>query len=233
MMKLFTQVISTAAVCRSLALAAAFVVLGIILASTFINFGMILAARRFVYNDISEVPPRKAVLVLGSQTYGTWLSPVLQDRVDAGIELWKRGTAEKLLLSGDHGKFYDEVTAMRLYVLENAPFIPHEDIFVDYAGFSTWESVLRARNVFEVTELIIVTQQFHVSRAVNMARSLGIDAIGYGINQERFMGRSLRAWRFREYFARVKGLYSILLRPRNLHTDERIPISGDGRTSWQ
>jgi len=219
---------------KSLMLATIFVISGAALATAFINIGMILAARRFVYNDITEIPPRTAVLVLGSQTYGTRLSPVLQARVDAAINLREKGTVQKLLLSGDHGqKFYDEVTAMRLYVLANAPYIPHEDIFVDYAGFSTWESVYRARNVFEVSDLIIVTQKFHISRAVSMARSLGIDAVGYGINQDRFIGRSLRNWRIREYFARVKGFYSILFRPRPPYMGETIPITGDGRASWQ
>jgi vancomycin permeability regulator SanA len=170
---------------------------------------------------------------LGSQTHGTRLSPVLQDRVDAAISLKEKGLAKKLLLSGDHGKkFYDEPTAMRLYVLANAPLIPEEDIFVDYAGFSTWESMYRARKVFGVMDLVIVTQQFHISRAVSMARSLGMDAVGYGVNQDRFMGRSLRSWRLREYFARVKALYSILFRPKPAYLGDTIPITGDGRASW-
>jgi vancomycin permeability regulator SanA len=121
---------------------------------------------------------------------------------------------------------------MRLYVLANAPHIPEEDIFVDYAGFSTWESMYRARSVFEVRDIIIVTQRFHISRAVSMARSLGMDAVGYGINQDRFMGRSLRNWRIREYFARVKALYSILFRPKPAFLGDTIPITGDGRASW-
>jgi SanA protein len=195
---------------------------------------MILAARRFVYNDITALPSRTAVLVLGAQVHGTRLSPVLQHRVDAAITLMQKGRGDKLLLSGDHGgKFYDEVTAMRLYVLANAPNIPHEDIFVDYAGFNTWQSMYRARNVFEVEDLIIVTQQFHISRAVNMARSLGMDAVGYGINQDKFEGNHLRAWQIREYFARVKAFYSILFRPKPTYMGEVMPITGDGRYSWQ
>jgi len=218
---------------KSLLLAVIFTFFGIALATLFINMGMILAARRFVFNDIYTIPPRTAVLVLGSQTHGIRLSPVLRDRVDAAIYLREKGTAGKLLLSGDHGqKFYDEATAMKLYVLANAPYIPEEDIFVDYAGFSTWESMYRARNVFEVNDLIVVTQKFHISRAVNMARSLGMDAVGYGINQDRFRGRSLRSWRVREYFARVKAFYSILFRPKPTYLGEVIPITGDGRDSW-
>jgi SanA protein len=172
-------------------------------------------------------------LILGSQIRGKRLSPVLQDRVDAGISLKENNKGEKLLLSGDHGQiYYDEVNAMRLYVLDNAPAIQEEDIFMDHAGFSTWDSIYRARDVFEVKDLIIVTQQFHISRAVCMARSLGLDAVGYGINQDRFRGRSLRGWQFREYLARIKAFYSIVTKPEPRYLGDKIPISGDGRATW-
>ncbi|MCL2069719.1 MAG: YdcF family protein [Treponema sp.] len=208
--------------------------LGIVLAATLIiNIGMVSAARNYVYFDINELPSRTAILVLGSQSHGTRLSPVLEDRVKAGISLMEKQKGKKLLLSGDHGKpYYDEVTAMRLYVLENAPSIAEEDIFLDHAGFSTWDSMYRAREVFEVEDILIVTQVFHISRAVIMARSLGMDAVGYGINQDRFAGRSLSSWRFREYFARVKAFSSIILRSPPRFLGDKIPISGDGRLTW-
>jgi len=203
------------------------------LATVFINAGMILAARKYVYTDIDEIPQRTAVMVLGSQIRGTKLSPVLQDRVDSGIAIMERGSGKKLLLTGDHGQlYYDEVNAMRLYVLANAPAIRKEDIFMDHAGFNTWDSMYRARDVFEVKDLIIVTQKFHISRAVCMARSLGLDAVGYGINQDRFKGPSLRAWQFREYFARIKAFFSIVVKPKPRYLGDKIPISGDGRATW-
>ena len=199
-----------------------------------INVWMILAARDYVYADIESLPERTAVLVLGSQIHGRTLSPVLQDRVDAAISLMEEAKGKKILLSGDHGKlYYDEVNAMRLYVLAHAPAIQEEDIFLDHAGFSTWDSMCRARDVFEVADLIIVTQEFHISRAVCMARSLGIDAVGYGLNQDRFAGPSLRYWRFREYFARVKAFYSIIFKPKPRYLGDTIPITGDGRASWK
>jgi SanA protein len=206
---------------------------GTALVTLLINVGMILTAYRFVYSNMDTLPERTAVLVLGSQTHGKTLSPVLQDRVDASISLMENKKGKKLLLSGDHGKlYYDEVNAMRLYVLANAPGIQEEDIFMDHAGFSTWDSMNRARDVFEVKDLIIVTQQFHISRAVCMARSLGLDAVGYGINQDRFSGRSLWNWRSREYLARVKAFYSIVLKPKPRYLGDKIPISGDGRATW-
>ena len=91
----------------------------------------------------------------------------------------------------------------------------------------------RARHIFEVTDLIIVTQEFHISRAVSMARSLGMNALGYGLYQGRFSGPSLRSWQIREYFARVKAFYSIVFRPKPQLMGEIIPITGDGRASWE
>ena len=228
------KIVSAKIVIKYLLRVAFFASVGLVLATILINGGMILTARKYVFNDINMLPRKTVVLVLGSQTHGTRLSPVLQDRVDSAIRVMEMGKGEKLLLSGDHElKYYDEVTAMRLYVQENAPHIPEEDIFLDHAGFSTWESMYRARDVFEVENLIIVTQQFHISRAVAMARSLGMDAVGFGINQDRFRGRSLRNWRIREYFARVKAFHSIITRPKPTLMGEAIPITGDGRASWK
>jgi len=204
-----------------------------VFATILINAGMILAAREHVYNDISAIPQSTAILILGSQIRGKTLSKVLQDRVDSGITLMEQNKGKKLLLSGDHGQiYYDEVNAMRLYVLANAPAIQEEDIFMDHAGFNTWDSMYRARDVFEVRDLIIVTQKFHISRAVCIARSLGLNAVGYGINQDRFKGRSLRSWQFREYFARIKAFYSIIVKPKPRYLGDKIPILGDGRATW-
>ena len=204
-----------------------------LLASVIINFTMVKSMEKYVYTDISQIPPRATVMVLGAQIRGRTLSPILQDRVDGGIALIEAGKGHKLLLSGDHGDiYYDEVNAMRLYVLANAPDIPHEDIFMDHAGFSTWDSMFRARDVFEVDELIIVTQNFHISRAVCMARSLGINAVGYGLPEERFGKNNVQAWKTREYLARLKALYSIVFNIKPKFLGDKIPITGDGRATW-
>ena len=169
----------------------------VILLTILINIGIILSARKYIYTEISEIPPRTVVLVLGAAVHGTRLSPVLEDRVKAGIKIMENKKGKKLLLSGDHGKkYYDEVNTMRLYVLANAPTIQPEDIFMDHAGFSTWDSMYRARDVFNVKDLIIVTQGFHISRAVIMARSLGMNAVGYAVNQKHFANNWQRSWHF-------------------------------------
>jgi len=194
---------------------------------------MVKSMEQYVYSDISQIPPRMTVMVLGAQIRGKTLSPILRDRVDGGIALIQNGKGNKLLLSGDHGEiYYDEVNAMRLYVLANAPEIPHEDIFMDHAGFNTWDSMYRARDVFGVKDLLIVTQKFHISRAVCMARSLGINAIGYGLEEEQYGQQNLQAWRTREFFARIKAVLSIVFNVKPKYLGEKIPITGDGQDTW-
>jgi SanA protein len=203
------------------------------LGSLLINLGMIKTTEKYVYTAIDDIPGKTTVLVLGSQTRGTRLSRVLEDRVIGGIALIERGTGRKLLLSGDHGdRYYDEVNAMRLYVLANAGGIAEEDIFMDHAGFNTYDSMYRARDVFEVKDLVIVTQDFHVSRAVYIARNLGLDAVAYAQSQEKFAFSTRFRWEIREYLARLKAFVYILLKPGPRYLGERIPITGDGRKTW-
>jgi SanA protein len=218
---------------RSIIIPVSSFILAAVIGSLLINIMIVKGTEKYIYRDIEAIPSRTAVMVLGSQIRGRSLSPVLRDRVIGGIDLLERGKGRKLLLSGDHGQiYYDEVNAMRLYVLANAPGIREEDIFMDHAGFSTWESMYRARDVFEVKDLLIVTQEFHISRAVAMARSLGLDAAGYSINQAKFRGPTLRYWEFREYFARVKAFLSIIFKPKPRYLGDKIPIQGDGRATW-
>jgi SanA protein len=203
------------------------------LTTLIINIAMIKSMEKYIYNDIDQIPSRTTVMVLGAQIRGQTLSPILKDRVDTGIEMIETGKGHKLLLTGDSGQmYYDETNAMRLYVLANAPDILHEDIFMDHAGFSTWDSMYRAREIFEVNDLLIVTQKYHISRAVCMARSLGIDAVGFAVDEEHFMGKNLQAWRTREYLARIKAVYSIVFKIKPRVLGDKIPITGDGRITW-
>jgi SanA protein len=193
---------------------------------------MIFGTKKYIVRDIKDLSGKTAILVLGSQTSGTRLSLVLEERVSAGISLMKAQRGRKLLLSGDHGdRYYDEVNAMRLYVLGHSG-IAEEDIFMDHAGFKTYDSMYRARDIFEVRDLIIVTQEFHISRAVFIARSLSLDALGYAVGHEKFRKSSLRYWEFREYFARVKAFLSVIFRAKPRYLGDRIPITGDGRQTW-
>jgi SanA protein len=211
----------------------ALLVLVLALGTLAINVGMVMASAPYIRTDSAELPEKTTVLVLGSQTRGTTLSRVLEDRVVAGIELMDAGKGQKLLLSGDHGdRYYDEVNAMRLYVLAHAPAIADADIFMDHAGFNTYDSMYRARDVFEVRDLIIVTQEFHAGRAVFLARNLGLDAVAYAQSQAKFSLRLRMSWYIREYLARVKAFIYVIFKPGPRYLGDKIPITGDGRDTW-
>jgi SanA protein len=208
---------------------------GILLAAAFsicINIYVVNYSAKHIIRNLDELPPKTAVLILGSQATGTTLSPVLRDRVVAGIKIMEAGKSAKMLLSGDHGdRYYDEVNAMRLYVLDHSN-IAAENIFMDHAGFKTYDSMYRARDVFEVKDLVIVTQEFHISRAVYIARSLGLDAVGYAVEQDHFRKPLLRNWQLREYFARIKAVLSVITKAKPRYLGDKIPILGDGRVTW-
>ena len=152
------------------------------------------------FRAIDKVPPKKVAIVLGAKVYPSGaLSSVLKGRVDAAIELYAAGKVKKLLMTGDNGtRRYDEVTAMKRYALEHG--VPDADIVRDYAGFRTFDSCYRARHIFGVTNAVIVTQDFHMPRSLYLARTCGIDAVGY-IAPDNMSLRSLRGLKLRESVA--------------------------------
>lgn len=152
-------------------------------------------------------------------------SDMLHDRLKRGVSLCRSGASEKLLMSGDHGRDgYDEVDAMKAYAV--AEGIAAEDVFMDHAGFSTYESMYRARDVFQAKKVIIVTQQYHLYRAVYIARSLGIDAYGVSSDYRRYLGATGRE--VREVLARCKDAVTCIFQPAPTYLGPAIPIWGDG-----
>lgn len=150
---------------------------------------------------------------------------MLQERLDKGIELYKNGIGEKMLLSGDNGQAeYDEVNAMKTYVIGKG--IPLEAIFLDHAGFSTYESVYRARDIFLVRKLIIITQKYHLPRALYIAKGLGIEAYGVIPDIRQYNGQTYRE--IREILARNKDFFKTLLKPEPTYLGEQIPIRKGG-----
>jgi len=164
------------------------------------------------------------VLGCGVDDYGR-PKLLLRDRLDCGIELFDAGVAPKLLMSGDHGRVtYDEVNSMKSYATDTG--ISSSDVFMDHAGFSTYESMYRARDVFDVDTIIIVTQEYHLYRAVYNARALGLDAYGVACDKREYYGQ---IWMdLREILARNKDFLYCLFQPLPTFLGEVIPISGDG-----
>ena len=176
--------------------------------------------------NASSVSDADCILVLGAgiRTDGS-PSPMLQDRLNTGIELYQNNAAPKLLMSGDHGrKKYNEVQTMKDIALDQG--VPSEDVFMDHAGFSTYDSLYRARDVFQARKVIIVTQKYHLYRALYIARSLGLDAWGVSADTRRYRGQSQRD--YREILARDKDFFVSVFKPLPKYLGDTIPITGNG-----
>lgn len=191
--------------------------------------------RYVIFSSAQRILPQEEVvkshadciLVLGAGiTPDGRPSYMLRDRLDKGIELYEAGVAPKLLLSGDNGQErYDEVNAMKQYVLERG--IPETDIFLDHAGFSTYESMYRAKAVFQVENAIVVTQKYHLYRSLYIAEQLGLETTGISALERRYVGQWGRD--VRELLARNKDFVQTIFKPEPRFLGEVIPISGDGR----
>lgn len=179
------------------------------------------------FENIEELPECDAVLVLGAKANrdGT-PSLALKDRLDYALELYEKGKVKKILASGDHGtKEYDEVNAMLNYLLDKG--VPREDIFLDHAGFDTYDSIYRARDVFLVESVIISTQEFHMPRSLYIAGNLGLESYGYSCDDK--MIYNMFYLNARESLARVKAFLEVeVLHAKPKYLGEAIPISGDG-----
>lgn len=169
------------------------------------------------------------ILVLGCSVRPDGsLSDMLYDRMRRGVELYEMGAAPKLLVSGDHGQHeYNEVDAMKRFALEHG--VPAEDVFMDHAGFSTYESMYRAKEIFGAKKIIIVTQEYHLYRAVYIAERLGMQAYGVSSDYREYSGQFGRD--VRELLARVKDFFGCVFKPEPTYLGEFIPIWGNGNVT--
>ena len=174
----------------------------------------------------AELEEIDCVLVLGCGLEADGSpSPMLHDRLQQGVALYQKEAAPKLLVSGDHGREeYDEVNAMKRFAEEQG--VPSEDVFMDHAGFSTDESVYRARDIFQVRRMVIVTQEYHLSRALYIAKRLGIEAWGVPADPRTYSGQTARD--LREILARDKDFLTCILKPKPTYLGKAIPVNGNG-----
>lgn len=166
------------------------------------------------------------ILVLGAgvRDDGT-PSPMLEDRLLTAIALYRAGVAPKLLMSGDHGTVgYDEVNTMKAFAI--AQGVPSEDIFMDHAGFATYDSVYRARDVFAARRVVVVTQEYHLYRALYIANALELPALGVAADLRPYGGQTY--YSLREIAARAKDALKCAFRPPPALLGETIPVSGSG-----
>ena len=152
-------------------------------------------------------------------------SHMLQDRLDVAIAAYLKGLAPKLLMSGDHGReHYDEVNVMKDYAISKG--VPSEDIFMDHAGFSTYESMHRARDIFQCDRIIVVTQTYHLYRAIHNARAFGMEAVGISSDLRNYARQTY--FDIREAAARVKDWAWCIVKVPPTYLGEAIPIFGNG-----
>lgn len=167
-----------------------------------------------------------AILVLGCGVIEDQPTPLLQERLDVGIELYRKGFAKKIIMSGDHGRrYYDEVNVMKKYAISKN--VPSEDIFMDHAGFSTYDSMYRARDIFLVKRVMIVSQRYHLYRAVYISKRLGFDnVLGVDSTVYRMYGQTSRD--LREIVAREKDFFKVIFKPKPIFLGESIDLNQSG-----
>lgn len=200
----------------------------VILFILLINIRVINKSKDFILN-MNNLPQVDAIIIPGALVRNDGrLSDILKDRLNRGIELYNAGKSQKILVTGDHGRTnYNEVQAMKNYLLEHN--IPEQNIFMDHAGFDTYDSLYRARDVFQVKSAIFVSQNFHINRGVYIGKTLGLEIYGY---QTKLYYPWYYKVRMRDWLSRVKAfLNSEIFKSKPKYLGDPIPISGDGRVT--
>jgi SanA protein len=181
-------------------------------------------------HDPARAPHAQVALVLGALVQPDGRpSAMLADRLDAAAALYRDRRVDRILVSGDHGRLdYDEVNAMRRELVRRG--IPDADIFTDHAGFDTWSSMVRARTVFEVRSAIVVTQGFHMARALWLGKRAGLEIHGVAADRSGY-GLEGKKSGVREIFARVKAVEDVVTGAKPRFLGPKVPITGSAQAS--
>jgi len=206
--------------------------IGILLGFVLVSAGAVAAANLVVLRGArsgTRVSEADCVLVLGAGLRDDGSpSDVLRDRLDEALALYREGRATRIIVSGDHAtNAYDEPNAMRAYL--EARGVPAPAIFLDHAGFDTYSSMWRAKNVFGAKRVVVVTQRFHLARAVWVARALGMEAEGSAADRHVYRGAAW--WEVREIVSRTKAFVDVNVGRRPHHAGPPISLDGDGRAT--
>lgn len=169
-------------------------------------------------------------IVLGARVIGAdKVSDVYADRLQTAVNIYKQGKITKILISGDHGQTnYDEVNAGREYLLKEG--VRPADIFLDHAGFDTYDSVYRAKNIFNINRALIITQEFHLPRALYLSQSVDIEALGCKADLHKY--KNIGSMQRREVFAKIKAWLNVVCNARSKYLGEKHDITGDGQKTW-
>jgi SanA protein len=171
----------------------------------------------YIYDSAGNIPQADAVLILGASVFSDGrLSDILKDRVITAIRVYDSGKAPKILISGySKGRNYNEVDSVKSYLLNQG--IPESDIISDYSGFDTYDSLYRAKHIFKLDSIDITTQNYHLPRAIYVARKIGINA--FGTNSDLQTYQKIFFFRLREGFANLKAVIDVLSRAKSERVD--------------
>ena len=181
-------------------------------------------------HDPARAPHAEVALVLGASAYtdGT-PTPILADRLAVGAALYRDRRVDRVLVSGDHSRLeYDEVNAMRRELVRRG--VPDGDVFTDHAGFDTWSTMVRARKVFEVRSAIVVTQGFHMARALWLGKRAGLEVHGLAADRSGY-GLEGRKSKLREVLARVKAVEDVVTGAKPRFLGPKVPVTGSAEAS--
>ena len=207
-------------VCIAIIVVVTFIIVGI-------NYYIVFNTKNNIISEEKalELQNVDCILVLGAGIWNNRPSPMLEDRLLQGIALYNKNASNKMIVSGDHGKEeYDEVNVMKQFAMEKG--VNSKDIFMDHAGFSTYDSVYRAKEIFQAKKIVIVTQKYHLYRALYIAKKLGLEAYGVASDPRKYVGQSLRE--LREIVTRNKDFIKVMFKPQATYLGDTIPVSGNG-----
>lgn len=201
-------------------------ILSIIVVALFlgINYFVKYTSNKKCYKNLSNVPPCEVGIVLGAGVRGNSPSKYLVDRLNATISLYKNNKVQKLLLTGDNGrKDYDELIVMKQYCYKNG--VDTARIYLDYAGFDTYSSLYRAKQIFKVEKAIIISQNYHIDRAVFIGNRLGIDSYGFAADNATYNNYQKNV--IREYMAVVKSVFDVIIKRKPKYLGETVDIGSE------
>ncbi len=189
------------------------------------NIYVKLSTKKRIINNYTNLDNIDCILILGAGVRNNRPSLMLEDRLQKGLELYNNNVSSKIIVSGDHGrKDYDEVNIMKEYLTQNN--VSSSDIFMDHVGFSTYDSIYRPKEIFKAKKIVIVSQEYHLYRALYIADKLGLEAYGVKAEPKEYYGDVLRE--VREVIARIKDFFKVIIKPKPKYLGETIPVTGDG-----
>ncbi|OXA92105.1 SanA/YdcF family protein [Flavobacterium hercynium] len=205
-----------------------YVIVIVVIAIIGVNSTVKNSTKKHIYYSLKKFPKNDVGIIFGAGIKGNEPGKYLKDRLDAGILLYKSHRINKILLSGDNGRDeYDELTVMKNYCARNG--VDTTKIFIDYAGFDTYSTMYRAKHIFNIKRATLITQEYHLNRALYIGQELGIKSVGYSANKGEYPG--YKYVRFREVLSTFKSFLDVFRNREPRFLGNKININGESNYS--